>query len=237
MEFKPWYPKDFMLALSNTFTEEEVTLFLKKPGSSPRFVYGILMFPTVLKYYIDMDQAVEIDKSMTQATLFGYQLHQFAESSPPVMARSSDPDAAVDGMLIFNLSERQRNSIYELEGGLVNLVSVQVEICEKDRRGARNLRSVEAGAFAWESSKEGLISTKTTAWGMDLFLKSSFYQNIDRAQSRASLELFNLAHGAYQPLRMPSAMGTSRRSSTSSTLQRYQASLTSIHEEREAHNK
>lgn len=235
MNFKPWSPKDFLLALSNTLTEEDVTLLLKRPGSSPRFVYGVLMLPTILKYYIDMDQAADIDKSMTQATLFGYQLYQFAESSPPFIARSSDPEAAVDGMLIFNLSERQRHSIYELEGGLMNLVSAQVEICEKDHRGVRYLRSIEAGAFAWENSNEGLICTKTTAWKMDSFLESSLYKNVDLAQRRASLELSEFARGSSEPLRMPSPAGRSRRSSTNSTIQRYRASLARIHEESEAH--
>lgn len=238
MDFKQWYPKDFILALSNTLTEEEVTVFLQKPGSSPRFVYGILMLPTVLKYYIDMDQAVEIDKSMTQATLFGYQLYQFTESSPPVIARSPDPQAAVDGMLIFNLNEQQRNSIYEFEGGLMNLVSTQVEICEKDYRGVRNLRSVEAGTFAWESSKDGLISTKTTSWGLDGFLNSPFYGNIDRAQCRTSLEP-SAPSGVSRLPRVSSAVEGRRRGrgSTSSLLRRYRASLTSIYEGSEAHGK
>ncbi|RJE22388.1 AIG2-like family [Aspergillus sclerotialis] len=235
MDFKQWYPKDFILALSNTLTEKEVTLFLQKPGSSPRFVYGILMLPTVLKYYIDMDQAVEIDKSMTQATLFGYQLYQFADSSPPVIVRSSDPKAVVDGMLIFNLNERQRNSIYELEGGLMDLVSAQVEICEEDCRGERNLRSVEAGTFAWENSKEGLISTKTTSWGIDGFLNSPFYENIDRAQRRTSLES-SAPGGVCRPARMLSAVERGRRGSTSSLLRRYRASLTSIYEGSETHD-
>lgn len=38
MEPKPWYPKDFTQALSNTLSEEEVSQHLQKPGSAPRFV-------------------------------------------------------------------------------------------------------------------------------------------------------------------------------------------------------
>lgn len=118
MDFKPWYPQDFIRTLSNTLTEKKVSQWLKKPGSSPRFVYGVLMLPAVLKYYIDEDAAVQIEQSMTQATLFGYKLYQLAESSPPAIAQSSDLGATVDGILVFNLTDRQRNSIYELEGGV-----------------------------------------------------------------------------------------------------------------------
>lgn len=74
MESKSLYPADFGHALSNTLSENEVITFLRKPGCSPRFVYGILMLPTVLKYFIDMDQRVDIEWNMTQATLFGYRL-------------------------------------------------------------------------------------------------------------------------------------------------------------------
>src|SRR5205809_734817 len=77
----------------------------RKPGCSPRFVYGILMLPTVLKYYLDAKQTSDIDKSMTQASLFGYKLYQFSESSPPVICKSSDPQATVEGILIFDLDE------------------------------------------------------------------------------------------------------------------------------------
>ncbi|KAL1987396.1 hypothetical protein VTN96DRAFT_4112 [Rasamsonia emersonii] len=186
MEIKPWYPADYRLAMSNTFSEEEVNYFLRKPGCTPRFVYGVLMLPTALKYYIDMDQRIDIAQNMTQATLFGYQLYAFAESSPPVIAPSSNPRASVEGMLVFNLNEVQRNAIYQFETGLMDLVSVEVEICQRDARNIRSLRTIEpVGTFAWRGSADGLIPLRRAAWQVDDFLRSTFYRHIERSQ-RAS---------------------------------------------------
>ena len=42
---------------------------------------------------------------MTQATLVGYRLYYFAHGSTPVIAPSSDPQAVMEGLLIFGLDE------------------------------------------------------------------------------------------------------------------------------------
>ena len=160
------YPHDYTQALRNTPTEEEILTLLRKPA---RFVYGILKLPTVLKYYTDVALTVEIWRSMTQATLPGYKLYQFADGSPPVIAQSSDPQAAVEGMLIFDLDENQRNAIYELESGLLELVNVQVEICLKDCENVGSLRCVDAGAFAWLDSTSGLRDMGCSVWEVDEF--------------------------------------------------------------------
>lgn len=189
MEPKPWYPKDFTQALSNTLSEEEVSQHLRKPGSAPRFVYGVLMLPTVLRYYIGANAADSIELSMAPATLSGYQLYEYAESSAPVIARSPDPQAAVEGILVFGLTDRQRNAIYELEGGLAGLVNVEVEICQRDRWGVHQVCPVEAGAFAWQGSRDGLVCMRGAAWSVDGFLGSPLYENMAQSQRRAAMEL------------------------------------------------
>lgn len=189
MEFKSWYPNEFKLVLGNTLTEEQVDQFLKKPGSSPRFVYGMLMLPTVLKHFISTDKGSDVQESMTQATLFGYKLYQLDGSNAPVIVRSSDTRASVEGILILDLDDEQRNSIYQLEGGLMKLVSLQVEIlCQKNSDGHRNLKSIDAGTFAWTDDKLGLVPMKSSAWKIDAFLKSQFYQNIEQSENRRLLE-------------------------------------------------
>jgi hypothetical protein len=97
METHPWYSADYRFAMSNTFTEEEVDSFLKTPGCFPRFVYGVLMLPTALKYHINMDQSIDIARNMTQATLFGYQLYTISKAGVPVVVPSSNRRASVDG--------------------------------------------------------------------------------------------------------------------------------------------
>ncbi|OJJ44905.1 hypothetical protein ASPZODRAFT_17818 [Penicilliopsis zonata CBS 506.65] len=180
------YPNDFRFVLNNTFSEAQVNDFLAKAGCSPRFVYGVLMLPTALKYYIDELQTSAIEQSMTPATLAGYELHRFAGSSPPVITRSADPRASVEGVLILGLDERQRNAIYELESGLMTLVDVGVEICQEDEQGTRNIRTIDAGAFVWHGSVEGLTSMGSTAWEIDEYLASPFYRQITDFQNRGS---------------------------------------------------
>jgi hypothetical protein len=188
MEMHPWYPNDYRSAMNNTLTKERIDSFLRKPGTSSRFVYGVLTIPTALKYHISMDQSVDISKNMTQATLFGYQLYTVTEGGVPVIAQSSNPQASVEGMLIFDLNEAQRNAVYEFEAGLMELVSVDVEICQRDSQNMRSLRKIDlVGTFVLQGGKKGYFPVEGTAWKIDTFLQSSFYKQIEQSQSANSL--------------------------------------------------
>ncbi|OQD91029.1 hypothetical protein PENANT_c001G06264 [Penicillium antarcticum] len=192
MAFDSSYPEDFKKALKYTISDKDIDQFLKH-GGSPRFVYGVLMLPTVLKYYIDEDQSKNIHKQMTQATLPGYQLYEFADSSAPVIARSNNPKAKVKGMLIFNLSNEERNSIYEFESGLMQLSSVQVDIIQKSYLGnVHEMRKIDAGAFVWDESVHflspmiGLRVTHGASWDVVPYLKGRFYRDIKASQRRGA---------------------------------------------------
>lgn len=190
MELKPWYPPDYRHALGNMLSSNEVDYFLSKADCCPRFVYGPLMLPTVLKYYIHMDQDIDISRNMTQATLYGYRLCKFAESSPPAIVPSADPRSMVKGMLIFDLDKDQRNSIYDFEAGLTDLCSVEVDIWQRDDEYTRSVRTVEGvGTFLWKSSTDGLTPLEETSWSIDTFLDSTFYDHIRRSQSAAGAEV------------------------------------------------
>ncbi|RAL04220.1 uncharacterized protein BO80DRAFT_258590 [Aspergillus ibericus CBS 121593] len=182
METKPTYPRNFQLALSNKLSPEDVTNHLNKPGCTPRFVYGVLMLPTVLSHYLDTPQTEIIAKQMTRATLRGHKLYRIGPDSTPVMVPSSDPQDTVEGMLIFGLDAVQRNAIYEKESGLMELVNVRVTITQVDgllqRHVVLSQRVVDAGAFVWVDSQEGLIPMERNAWPVDEFLGSQFYENI-----------------------------------------------------------
>jgi hypothetical protein len=189
---------DFKQALANTLTDQDVDIFLKKPDCSPRFVYGALMLPNILKYYIDLDQGVKIQKFMTQATLSGYQLHQYAEEGIPIIVESDNSNTAVQGMLVFNLNSEQRNAIHELESGLLRLASVQVEICQKSQHDGRHtMRKIDAGIFEWnpswcsgtESPNTGLQLMRGSMWDVEPFIRSSLYQNMVKSQRRTALAM------------------------------------------------
>ncbi|KAB8277648.1 hypothetical protein BDV30DRAFT_234517 [Aspergillus minisclerotigenes] len=192
MECKPWYPADFNQALLNTFTEETLKELLERPDCAPRFVYGVLMLPTVLKYFIGEDPATDITKRMTRACISGYMLYQISPKSPPVVVETSNPHDTVHGMLVLGLDVNQRNLIYELEGGLMNLVDVRAQIRLKDGslpcHDICSGRMIDAGMFAWHGSKEGLVPVESTAWPLDWFLKEKFYENIVNSQHRNLLD-------------------------------------------------
>ncbi|KAL1857747.1 hypothetical protein Plec18170_002971 [Paecilomyces lecythidis] len=189
MELKPWYPSDYRHALKNILTSSEVNHFLNKPDCGPRFVYGPLMLPTVLRYHIHMNQHIDISKTMTRATLHGYRLCKFADSSPPVIIRSTDPQSVVQGMLIFGLNNEQRNAIYDFEAGLMDLCSVQVDIWQWDDEYSRSVRTVDGvGAFQWNSSSEGLTPLEATSWSVDDFLESAFYDHVRHSQMALEAE-------------------------------------------------
>jgi hypothetical protein len=203
MAFSLSFPKDFVQALSNTLTDQEVNSFLKSPDCSPRFVYGALMLPTILKYNIDLNQNVNIVKFMTQATLSGYQLYEYADESIPIINASTDPNAVVQGMLIFNLNSDQRNSIHELEGGLQRLASVQVEICQKSHQdGELSMRKIDAGTFEWDpkwcswtdSPRFGLRLIPGSMWDVESFLRSELCRHMVESQRRRALTDSNVAN-------------------------------------------
>ncbi|GLA42058.1 hypothetical protein AnigIFM63309_010386 [Aspergillus niger] len=156
MDNKAHYPSDFLEARSNTLTDDEVNHLVEKPGCAARFVYGVLMLPTVLKYFLDVPQTTDIARRMMSATVYGFKLYQFGPDSTPVMLPSSDPQHRVEGMLILGLNEEQRNKVYEYESGLMRLVDVQAYISQLDSFEGyeiRSVRIVDAGAFVWNQEK------------------------------------------------------------------------------------
>lgn len=82
-------------------------------------------------------------------------------------------------MLVFNLEVSKWSDIFELKFGLMHLEAVQVEIeCES---GGKKPLLVDAGAFVWTGSVDGLIPMQYTSWFPTVFVVSSFYQNIEQS--------------------------------------------------------
>ena len=187
------YPRDYQQALSNKLTREEVTHLLNKRGCAPRFVYGVLMLPTVLSHYLNASQTENIAKQMTPATLQGHKLYQIGPGSTPVMLPSSNPLDIVEGMLIFGLDADQRNAIYETESGLMDLVNVQVNFTQVDSMLQEHVilsqRVVDAGAFVWVGARDGLMPLGESAWSVDEFLDSQFYENMCLSRRTSMMEL------------------------------------------------
>lgn len=192
MKYKWWYPYDFITIVRTGLSADQIAHHLRRPNSPPRFLYGALMLPTVLKYFLSVDQTVDIVPCMTPAILRGYRLYQFSGTSTPVLVPAqNDPSATVEGMLVFGLNYEQRNSLYEIEAGLTQLAEVQVQVPLTERVGAHETHSmlvVDAGTFVWHGSREGLMQVADSMWSLDEFLTGPFYRQIMDSQQRQSLD-------------------------------------------------
>jgi hypothetical protein len=188
MQWKEGYPLDFKEALK-TPSEAEISRLMSRFSQTPRFVYGALMLPTVLKYFVSMPQHAKVD--MVPATLRGFKLYKIAEGGLPTIVRSKGETSEVEGMLIFGLDDEQRNSIFELEsgGGLTEYTAVQVQVHQKDvvgRYRVKDTRSFDAGTFIWSDHTTHLLTAvATSSWDLDDFLAGQFYENIVKIQNRS----------------------------------------------------
>lgn len=159
------------------------------------------MLPTVLKYFLHADQSGSISQRMTPARLRGYKLHQFSTSSTPVIVPAAEPTAVVEGILVLGLDDTQRNAIYEVEGGLMHLVGVEVQVSQRQRAGAYEMqcaRLVDTGTFVWKGSRDGLAPLSGVSWCVDGFLTGQFYRYIVQSQRREALDRMSQS-GADQP--------------------------------------
>ncbi|KAL3496217.1 hypothetical protein BJX62DRAFT_194316 [Aspergillus germanicus] len=188
MQWKEGYPLDFKEALK-TPSEAEISRLVSRSSQAPRFVYGALMLPTVLKYFVSLPQHVKVD--MVPATLRGFKLYKIAEGGLPTIVRSKEETSEVEGMLIFGLDDEQRNSIFELEGrgGLTEFTAVQVQIYQKDvvgRYQVKDTRTVDAGTFIWSDHTTNMLTAvAASCWDLDDFLAGQFYENIVKIQKKS----------------------------------------------------
>ncbi|KAL3467721.1 hypothetical protein BJX64DRAFT_247274 [Aspergillus heterothallicus] len=189
MQWKEGYPLDFKEVLK-TPSEAHVARILSKSNQTPRFIYGAMMLPTVLKYFLSLPQHARID--MVPATLKGFKLYKMAERGLPTIVRSKDETSEVEGMLIFGLDHEQRNITFEVEdiGGLTKFEHVQVQIYQKDDIGhyqVTDTRIVDAGTFIWDalSDTQTLTSVDAAFWDLEDFVAGQFYEHIVQNQNRS----------------------------------------------------
>ncbi|KAL2826596.1 hypothetical protein BDW59DRAFT_144927 [Aspergillus cavernicola] len=190
MRWEQGYPLDFKDALERFPSRDELTKLVAQPSSNRRFIYGAMMLPTVLKYFLDLPQSAKID--MVYATLPGYELYEFSKDGLPTIKPSSDSDAVVQGMLIFGLDRNQRKKIFEVESDQIGkceqskLVNVPVQIYQEDLVDSYNIRRqriVYTKTYVWNSRMDGLEPMNSKYWPMDIFLQGQLYENIEQHQN------------------------------------------------------
>ncbi|KAJ5120683.1 uncharacterized protein N7515_010071 [Penicillium bovifimosum] len=189
MESNSSLPDDFTQALTNTLTEKEIDDLLDQHGTSPCFVTGQLMLPTALKYYLNIDQNVNISKRMVQATLFGHKLFVRDDEHAPILCQSSAVNQAI-GMLVFGLTNDQQKALYDFERGTQQLSSVQVQINQREQDTDVNVkRMIQANVLTSDAatSEGSLNELVTPMWNPSDFIRSQRYGHMVSSQEFAAL--------------------------------------------------
>ncbi|KAG0256138.1 hypothetical protein DFQ27_005890 [Actinomortierella ambigua] len=94
--------------------------------NEPLFVYGSLMHPRILNAIAPTHPHVA--RRFVSARLPGYVRHPYHNEPYPGMIASSDPDAFVDGVLIFGLTPVDHTKLDEFEGDEYTRASVPVAV-------------------------------------------------------------------------------------------------------------
>ncbi|KAI9715175.1 MAG: hypothetical protein M1812_006154 [Candelaria pacifica] len=163
----PHLPRSYQLALRNTFTPETLSTHLLPP-SNPTFVYGSLMFPSLLFTILTPPTPPdEIALQMTPATLTAYTRYAITDLSYPAILPSENEHDEVKGFLIVGLTSEQKEGLDLIEAGdyVVRDVEVRV-VCE-----GGEVRVVKAQAYVWNSERERLVELEEKVWTVEGFLE------------------------------------------------------------------
>ncbi|MCJ1280841.1 hypothetical protein MMC26_000158 [Xylographa opegraphella] len=175
-------PATYLKALANRFSSTQLT-DLTEENKKPLFVYGSLMFPSKIAFIIrDRNSADHIASTMTPAKLYDYERLAVRGASFPAVVKSGavdtgDPMTEVDGLLIFDLTDAQRKYLDAYEGGLYNLMPVEVWVEVDDELGASKDGSVEkkrvvvgAEVYVWAGARDELIEVAEKVWDIDEYV-------------------------------------------------------------------
>ncbi|KAM7189339.1 hypothetical protein V8F33_010118 [Rhypophila sp. PSN 637] len=132
-------PSSLVDALRNRFSESYLTSTLKAAQSSPEpnstlpiFVLGAFIFPAVVWSVIRDLQLGKVACCITPARIKGYKKCAVRHGTFPAAFPSAEPDAEIQGMVIFGMDSRRRkrlerfqNGMYDLQRGMVEIVSAE----------------------------------------------------------------------------------------------------------------
>ncbi|KAK4213180.1 hypothetical protein QBC37DRAFT_423488 [Rhypophila decipiens] len=133
-------PSGLVDALRNRLSEAYLTSTLKAAQSSPKpnetlpiFVFGAFVFPAVVWSVIRDLQLWKVACCMTPARIKGYKKCAVRHGTFPAAFPSAEPDAEIQGMVIFGMDSRTRrkrlerfqNAMYDLHRGMAEIVSAE----------------------------------------------------------------------------------------------------------------
>lgn len=152
------FPDSWHLARSTRFTKEEVDEFLSS-GSPPLFVYGPLQLPNILAQVLYGGSATVAEEfmlasHMTQGALTHHQVYTLDHDIFPAMLDNGTDEDVAHGLLIFGLTERQRQRIDRYKGGRFSREERDVEIIIAGRES----RMIGAHAYIWRGDRESRLN-------------------------------------------------------------------------------
>jgi hypothetical protein len=166
-------PPSYLYALGNRLTSQQVDAFLDSP-LRPSFFYGSLMFPKVISGVTHIADVDSIIKNMTPATLPGYRRFAIKWAEFPAVLPSDEPDDAVYGVLMFGLTETEKDRLLAYESGLYNVEATTVEIELIDQTN----RMLTADVYVWNGPRDDLVVGMV--WSVEKFLQG--HSHNDRFQ-------------------------------------------------------
>jgi hypothetical protein len=100
----PKFPVSYQIAQANRFTSVQVDELLT--GSArPSFVYGSLMFPSIMGCVIHQRNLEKMALSMTPAGFSGFKRHSVSEADFPAILPSKNPDDTIQGFVASGLDD------------------------------------------------------------------------------------------------------------------------------------
>ena len=159
-------PPSFLYASGNRLTSEQVDAFLAS-STRPSFFYGTLMFPKLLAAITQNDDLESIIANMTGAALPGYRRYALDWADFPVVLPSDRPDDYVDGVLLFGLSETEKNRLHAYESGLYTVELARVEF--QLFHGVNT--AVAAEVYVWKGARHEVVEVEEREWSVEEFLR------------------------------------------------------------------
>lgn len=169
------YPVSYRVALNNRLDIYQIGELIKR-SPIPLFVYGSLQLPElVVAQFSSSDTITELAlaQNMVPGKLFGYTLFAQRIGNFPAILDTENPEDVVTGMVIFGMSEGQRQRLDRYEGGWYSREMVNVNIPLSSGEHI----DILVFAYIWAQSRNKLISPSAKTWSLDEYMHSTAFDN------------------------------------------------------------
>lgn len=165
-------PEAFRIAQRNALTYSDLKLFLKK-SSMTVFMYGSLQLPSEIALCLNRDKCIHDDEDvglalrMTPAVLPHHRVYAIKDRIFPALLDDGTEKDVAEGMVIFGLTEAERQRFDRREGGWYSREQRAVFI----RMATGDEQVVGAHVYIWAQGSEHLIDRDEKQWSLEEFVQ------------------------------------------------------------------